>query len=182
MVQVAKRSWKAAFMACTEAVARTAAKSAANSWHTAFSLKLFALLFFPLLLSTLYTIDQQWEVIGDFEVLSQEITPRGVIVEGILEKQRSCRFIEAVALTSDGQLVTVTYESRRKFGGTGITRPLGKQMWGPWVLDAAPGEKVTLTIRHRCHFAWEHTEKLSTFTIAPLVPKNTKLDLINPLN
>lgn len=139
---------------------------ARSEWWVALSAKIFAFLFFPIAMLTAYTADQAWEVIGDFEVKTQLITKAGVVLEGVLDKKRACRFIEATALTSDGQLVPVTYESRRKFGGSGVSRPLGVQSWGPWTMDVAPGEKITMNVRHRCHFAWEHTEEITTFMVA----------------
>lgn len=43
------------------------------------------------------------------------------------------------------------------------TRPLGPQHWGPWLVQADPGEAVTFMVVHRCHALWPHYEMLGGF-------------------
>ena len=126
--------------------------------------KAAALFLFPAIFFLSYAVDQEYEVIGDFDIASQRHTPNGLAIEGTMDKRRACRLVDAVALTSDGQAMSITYNSARI--PIGVMRPKGAQQWGPWYLDAIPGEKITLTARYRCHAFWEHSEELTSFVVS----------------
>ena len=121
-----------------------------------------ALMLFPAMLSTLYLIDQSFPVVRDFRVLTQVVTPEGVLIEGLMNKQRDCRFVEVVAMLDKipSQVVFLDTRERPVF-----SRPTGPQKWGPWLVIADPKQGVVLHARHVCHGAWDHTAVLTSFVV-----------------
>lgn len=121
-----------------------------------------ALMLFPAMLSALYLIDQSFPVVRDFRVLTQVVTPEGVLIEGVMNKQRDCRFVEVVAMLDEipSQVVFLDTRERHVF-----SRPTGPQKWGPWLVIDDPKQGVVLHARHVCHAGWEHTEVLTSFVV-----------------
>ena len=121
-----------------------------------------ALMLFPAMLSALYLIDQSFPAVRDFRVLTQVVTPEGVLIEGAMNKQRDCRFVEVVAMLDEipSQVVFLDTRERPVF-----SRPTGPQKWGPWLVIADPKQGVVLHARHVCHGAWDHTAVLTSFVV-----------------
>ena len=121
-----------------------------------------ALMLFPAMLSALYLIDQYSPAVRDFRVLTQVVTPEGVLIEGVMNKQRDCRFVEVVAMRDEipSQVVFLDTRERPVF-----SRPTGPQKWGPWLVIADPKQGVVLHARHVCHGAWDHTAVLTSFVV-----------------
>lgn len=121
-----------------------------------------ALLAAPALLCAAYLLDQAYPVVRDFRVITQVVTPEGVLIEGVMNKQRDCRFVEVVAMLDKvpSEVVFLDLEKRPTY-----SRVTGPQRWGPWLVQARPGQGVVLHAYHRCHFAWEHSEILGSFVV-----------------
>ena len=121
-----------------------------------------AFLMFPAMLSALYLIDHSFPVVRDFRVLTQVVTPEGMLIEGTMNKQRDCRFVEVVAMLDEipSQVVFLDTRERPVF-----SRPTGPQKWGPWLVIADPKQGVVLHARHVCHGAWDNTAVLTSFVV-----------------
>ena len=121
-----------------------------------------ALLAAPALLCAAYLLDQAYPVVRDFRVVTQAVTPEGVLIEGTMDKVRPCRFIEVVAMLDEvpSQVIFLDFREHAQF-----SRPTGPQKWGPWLIVADPKQGVKLHARHHCHAGWEHTEVLTSFVV-----------------
>lgn len=121
-----------------------------------------AFMLFPLMLSTAYLLDQAYPVVRDFRVITQVVTPEGVLIEGTMDKARPCRFVEVVAMLDEVPSTVIFLDFREQ---PQFSRPTGPQKWGPWLIVADPKQGVKLHARHRCHAGWEHTEVLTSFVV-----------------
>ena len=121
-----------------------------------------ALLAAPALLCAAYLLDQTYPVVRDFRVITQVVTPEGVLIEGVMNKQRDCRFVEVVAMLDEVPSQVVFLDTRER---PVFSRPTGPQKWGPWLIIADPKQGVVLHARHVCHAGWEHTEVLTSFVV-----------------
>ncbi len=121
-----------------------------------------AFLLFPVLLFGVYTLDQSYRVVSEFRVITQVVTPEGVLIEGVLDKRRDCRFTEIVAMLDEVPSAVVFLDNK---GADRYSRPIGAQRWGPWLIVADAGQGVRLHARHSCHAGWDHTEHLTTFVV-----------------
>ena len=121
-----------------------------------------ALLAAPALLCAAYLLDQAYPVVRDFRVITQVVTPEGVLIEGVMNKQRDCRFVEVVAMLDEVPSQVVFLDTRER---PVFSRPTGPQKWGPWLVVADPKQGVQFHARHRCHAGWEHTEVLTSFVV-----------------
>lgn len=128
-----------------------------------FCANLIAFLTFPSIVFLVYWADQTYKVVEDFKIATQVTTPGGVLIEGIMDKQRNCRLIEVVAILDDNQIIPVVFLDP----GTPpmYKRPTGVQKWGPWLIIADPKQGVKLHAYHRCHVGWEHSTTLTTFVV-----------------
>ena len=112
-----------------------------------------------------YLYDQRSPVVVDFRVQTQFIADdAGVIVEGTMTKVRGCDFVEVSARTAEGQVSAVTFLDLKPRAPT-YSRPLGPQKFGPWYVEGQPGQGITLSAVHRCHFLWTHYEVLGGFVV-----------------
>ena len=68
-------------------------------------------------------------------------------------------FIGITGRDSDGHIDVVQFRDLHRPD----SRPLGPQHWGPWLVQADPGEAVTFMAVHRCHALWPHYEMLGGF-------------------
>ena len=123
---------------------------------------LCAVMLFPLMLSAAYLLDQAYPVVRDFRVITQVVTPEGVLIEGTMDKVRHCRFVEVVAMLDEEPSAVIFLDLREQ---TPYSRPTGPQKWGPWLIVADPKQGVKLHARHHCHAGWEHTEVLTSFVV-----------------
>lgn len=121
-----------------------------------------AFMLFPLMLSAAYLLDQAYTVVRDFRVVTQVVTPEGVLIEGTMDKVRPCRFIEVVAMLDEVPSMVIFLDFREQ---PQFSRPTGPQKWGPWLIVADPKQGVKLHARHQCHAGWEHTEVLTSFVV-----------------
>lgn len=121
-----------------------------------------ALLVAPALLCAAYLLDQAYLVVRDFRVITQVVTPEGVLIEGTMDKVRPCRFVEVVAMLDDVPSAVIFLDLRER---AHFSRPTGPQKWGPWLIVADPKQGVKLHARHQCHAGWEHTEVLTSFVV-----------------
>jgi len=106
-----------------------------------------------------YQLDQAYPVVGKFVVEKQTRLIDGVLVEGYMDKIRPCDFVSVSARDSDGNVDAVQFRDLHRPD----TRPLGPQHWGPWLVQADPGEAVTFMVVHRCHALWPHYDMLGGF-------------------
>ena len=123
---------------------------------------LCAFMLFPLMLSAAYLLDQAYLVVRDFRVVTQVVTPEGVLIEGTMDKVRPCRFIEVVAMLDEVPSMVIFLDFREQ---PQFSRPTGPQKCGPWLIVADPKQGVKLHARHHCHAGWEHTEVLTSFVV-----------------
>lgn len=121
-----------------------------------------AFMLFPLMLSAAYLLDQAYLVVRDFRVITQVVTPEGVLIDGTMDKVRPCRFVEVVAMLDEVPSAVIFLDSRKQ---PLFSRPTGPQKWGPWLIVADPKQGVKLHARHHCHAGWEHTEVLTSFVV-----------------
>lgn len=121
-----------------------------------------AFLLFPVLLFGVYTLDQSYRVVSEFRVITQVVTPEGVLIEGTMDKVRPCRFIEVVAMIDEVPSAVIFLDFREQ---AQFSSPTGPQKWGPWLIVANPKQGVKLHARHHCHAGWEHAEVLTSFVV-----------------
>lgn len=121
-----------------------------------------ALLMFPGLLWAVYLTDNSYRVIEGFRVTTQVLTAEGVLIDGVMDKRRDCRFMEVVAMLDEVPSAVIFLDNKER---AAYSRPSGPQKWGPWLLVADPGQGVRLHVRHSCHAGWDHTELLTTFVV-----------------
>ena len=121
-----------------------------------------AFMLFPLMLSAAYLLDHTYPVVRDFRVVTQVVTPDGVLIEGTMDKVRPCSFVEVVAMLDEvpSTVIFLDFREQAKF-----SRPTGPQKWGPWLIVADPKQGVKLHARHHCHAGCEHTEVLTSFVV-----------------
>ena len=117
---------------------------------------------FPVLIGLTYLADQAYTVVQDFRIITQVLTPEGVLIEGTMDKRRDCRFMEVVAMLDEVPSAVIFLDNKER---AAYSRPSGPQKWGPWLLVADPGQGVRLHVRHSCHAGWDHTELLTTFVV-----------------
>ena len=117
---------------------------------------------FPVLIGLTYLADQAYTVVQDFRIITQVLTPEGVLIEGTMDKRRDCRFMEVVAMLDEVPSAVIFLDNKEH---AAYSRPSGPQKWGPWLLVADPGQGVRLHVRHSCHAGWDHTELLTTFVV-----------------
>lgn len=117
----------------------------------------------PAILWGVLMVDDMWRVVRDFRVTTQVITDEGVVIEGTLDKQRNCRFIEAIAMLDEVPSEVLFLDLQEHQGV--YTRTLGPQKWGPWLVKAKLGQGVRLHARHSCHIVTDHTEVLTSFVV-----------------
>lgn len=100
--------------------------------------------------------------INIFEVTHTTCQGGCVTVAGWLYKN-GCEFVDAYAMVSAGSSVprVTTIEYRGSKLGMKFNRPTGLQAWGPWYVEASPGNTVTLYARHNCHPFWVTETKLA---------------------
>ena len=115
---------------------------------------------FPVLIGLTYLADQAYTVVQDFRIITQVLTPEGVLIEGTMDKRRDCRFIEVIAMLDEVPSAVVFLDTRED---RTYSRAMGPQKWGPWLVIADARQGVKLHARHRCHAGWEHTETLTSF-------------------
>ena len=120
----------------------------------------FAFATFPVLIGLTYLADQAYTVVQDFRIITQVLTPEGVLIEGTMDKRRDCRFIEVIAMLDEVPSAVVFLDTRED---RTYSRAMGPQKWGPWLVIADARQGVKLHARHRCHAGWEHTETLTSF-------------------
>ncbi|MBC7622199.1 MAG: hypothetical protein H7232_02300 [Aeromicrobium sp.] len=135
-----------------------------EQWWLRWLVQLASFACVPLVALATYYLDQNWEVIGDLRITQQITDAEGVLIYGIFTKQRECTFSEALVVSGDGNVTQIRLPGR-PVGAATVSRPLGEQRFGPWQIDVKPGQRATLFARHRCHFAWEHGEMLTTFVV-----------------
>ena len=117
---------------------------------------------FPVLIGLTYLADPAYTVVQDFRIITQVLTPEGVLIEGTMDKRRDCRFIEVIAMLDEVPSAVVFLDTRE---GRTYSRAMGPQKWGPWLVIADARQGVKLHARHRCHAGWEHTEVLTSFVV-----------------
>ena len=115
---------------------------------------------FPVLIGLTYLADQAYTVVQDFRIITQALTPEGVLIEGTMDKRRDCRFIEVIAMLDEVPSAVVFLDTRED---RTYSRAMGPQKWGPWLVIADARQGVKLHARHRCHAGWEHTETITSF-------------------
>lgn len=115
---------------------------------------------FPVLIGLTYLADQAYTVVQDFRIITQVLTPEGVLIEGTMDKRRDCRFVEIIAMLDEVPSAVVFLDTRED---RTYSRAMGPQKWGPWLVIADARQGVKLHARHRCHAGWEHTETLTSF-------------------
>ena len=107
-----------------------------------------------------YLVDKRWEVIAETSVEAIAVNTDGTVqIAGRMNKVRECSFTGIVSQRSDGAVAPVRYNKPR------FTRPMGWQHFGPLVIEARPGDEVTVIAQHQCHAFWPHTEVLTAFTV-----------------
>ena len=117
---------------------------------------------FTVLIGLTYLADQAYTVVQDFRIITQVLTPEGVLIEGTMDKRRDCRFIEVIAMLDEVPSAVVFLDTRED---RTYSRAMGPQKWGPWLVIADARQGVKLHARHRCHAGWDHTELLTTFVV-----------------
>ena len=143
--------------------ALTGARPLVTRPRAVWAVKLAAFCSLPLTLlltaALAYQADQAYPVVGKFVVEKQTRLPEGLLVEGYMDKIRPCDFIGITGRDSDGNIDAVQFRDLHRPD----SRPLGPQHWGPWLVQADPGEAVTFMVVHRCHALWPHYEMLGGF-------------------
>jgi hypothetical protein len=127
-------------------------------WHiTPLTAALVCIFLFKLL-------DQSFDVVKDFKITNQSLTPSGVMIEGTLDKRRNCTFEEVVGYTSEGRQIFVNFLDKPQ-GAPNASRAVRVQMWGPWEVMSGNAQTISLYARHSCHMFWPHVTLLTKFTV-----------------
>lgn len=108
-------------------------------------------------------------VLDDFTVSRIYRTENSIVLEGYMTKVRNCKFAGIVSTGTDwgGETSDVPIYFRDSKNHSG-SRPLGKQGYGPWILEVpVAGNLTTVTLDsiHRCHPAWSSTTRLTVLTL-----------------
>ena len=105
-------------------------------------------------------------VVDPFVVLASETSNGNLVISGWMDKRREyCRVKELYAVLTEGtgmpSVADIQFGERA--GKALVSRPRGKQKWGPWSIPVTP-EVTTVTIRarHQCHLLWD---MVSEFTV-----------------
>lgn len=109
-------------------------------------------------------VDQSIDVVRDFKITNQSLTPSGVMIEGTLDKRRNCEFEEVVGYTAEGQQIFVNFLDRPQ-GLPATSRAVRVQMWGPWEVLSGNAQTISLYAKHSCHMFWPHSTLLTKFTV-----------------
>ena len=116
-----------------------------------------------LVLLLVKTVDQSIPVVTNFNVTNQTVIHTGVIVEGTMEKQRDCEFLEVTAYANK-KPVPIRFLDKDENAPT-YSRAVRVQLWGPWEISSGSARTVTLYARHSCHIFWGHTTELTKLSI-----------------
>jgi len=103
-------------------------------------------------------------VITDFVIFRMDVEGRSAFISGRMDKKRDCRFIEVSAYGDNSGVAYVHFMDKPK-GEADYTRPVRRQLYGPWRIDAYRSTTVTIVARHSCHALWDHSTVLTTITI-----------------
>ena len=113
-------------------------------------------------------IDRQFPVVNPFVVAETGCEQDCVVISGWMEKRRDCKLMEVWARhTINGKLpriVEIQFLDRKK--PELITRPVGSQSWGPWLIKLdQPGGTVEIHAIHECHPLWDTKSVLATVKV-----------------
>lgn len=105
-------------------------------------------------------------VVVDFEVIHQQSTDDSLIISGVMNKVRDCKF-ESLHVTTESSGIM----NRHNFKFSDVsdhpelissTRLQGLQSYGPWVIEARPDERpVSIRSLHQCNFGLYKSTKLA---------------------
>lgn len=98
-------------------------------------------------------------VIKDFQITHLERSDNKIVMSGYMRKVRECEYLNVIAhIDKNGKTIRlpITFLSREL---TQISRPIGRQLWGPWqltipILPNNSNDRIEIDAYHHCHFAW----------------------------
>lgn len=90
-------------------------------------------------------------VVANFEIVSSETTNDGVFMYVNFDKVRDCDFIGINWYEGPDRLLLRFLEDE---GQAPLSRPVGLQVAGPWLLGASTLEGTRATVLHKCHVLW----------------------------
>lgn len=114
-------------------------------------------------------IDRRFPVVEPFVISTIECNPANCVqIAGWLEKRRDCRLVELYARVQSPdhaipRIVEVEFLDRPK--QQKISRPVGEQFWGPWIIKAHDGDMIELRATHQCHPFWDTKSTIATFEV-----------------
>lgn len=113
-----------------------------------------SLLIVGLLFSERFSVweGEYFPVVSRFELKGQNTFDEGVAFYGVFEKYRSCEFISTQWYKNGVRLLIEYAPDASKFP---VSRPMGTQVVGPWLLYDIPNlDNVTAITKHQCHPMW----------------------------
>lgn len=109
-------------------------------------------------------------VITEFEVESVTPIKDGVMIQGVMEKNRQCEYVELGAyLFMDGDIYGVPVNVDFLSSEPIYTRSPLTQRWGPWRVDIPyefESARVEIWVVHQCNLLFQTHSKLTDFTIS----------------
>lgn len=114
-------------------------------------------------------VDKHFPVVEPFIVAKQACDAGDcVVIEGWLEKRRDCKFVEVYARLMEPDATmprVVEVEFMDRPHKQAVTRPQGTQFWGPWRINAHPGDTVSIHVTHQCHPFWDTKAMITSFEV-----------------
>ena len=113
-----------------------------------------------------------YPVISDFKVEKATRENGKLTLHGSMFKNRDCEAVALNAYTEKlGESPTLAFLNVTADGGGNdsnkiITRAIGLQAWGPWVVTAPDGPfKLSFFVRHRCNPLYDVTTDLTSVNV-----------------
>ena len=97
-------------------------------------------------------------VVSNAVIVRTAIDGDGLLIWGTFDKERDCKFVEAVASVG---AVSLDLEFMDEHKHRSSTRPTGPQVFGPWRLSPSL-YPVQITVRHQCHPLWTTSTTMIT--------------------
>lgn len=97
------------------------------------------------------TEERYFPVVINAEITSTEVVDGKLNIHVEFDKIRGCK-ISSVDMTQLGRRVASYFAEDN--GGEPLSRAIGHQDTGPWVLDTDTLDNLTITSIHNCHFLY----------------------------
>lgn len=100
-------------------------------------------------------VDMKFPVVNPFVVEEVVVTDSTMQFSGWMHKQRNCKLLDIYVQVSHSNARPTIHALEFPVSRI-LSRPMGEQGWGPWILRGVEKpEEVRLITKHLCHPLWE---------------------------